>query len=125
MKRVELLKIDVDKYVNDKAQIVSAEVVKLKFGTVIKVLTNPLELKGDDKLPEGRHLTGSILLGLVDSDEGLAIGIDGKSEKWLIAHGVDVTKDIPDDLKIGDQCKALLGKDVVVQKNTGGFLEIA
>lgn len=125
MKRVEMERIDCKKYVGTKAQIVTAEVTKVKFGTVIKVQTNPIELKDGDKLPDGKHLSGSIMLGLQETDDGLAIGIDSKADKWLKSHGVDVVKDIPDGLKEGDQCKALLGKDVVLQVNSGGFLEIA
>lgn len=125
MKRIETPKLDVTKYVGTKAEIVSAEVINSKFGAVIKVETNPIKLIDGDKLPEGKLLTGSTVLGLIERNGKFVIGIDSKADKFLQGHNVNIEKDISDDLKVGDRIKVLDGKPVVLQKNNNGFLEIA
>lgn len=126
MKRQELEKFDVTKYVGTKAQIVVAEVRSGKYGEVIFLQTNPIPLKDGDKLPDGKQLSASIMLGLHKADNGeLVVGVDSKTDKWLKGKGINVEKDFPDTVAVGTELKALLGKQVTCQKNENGFLEIA
>ena len=126
MKREEMKKFDVTKYVGTKATIVSAEVIATKYGEAIKCQTNPIDLKDGDKLPDGKLLSASILLGLQKNDDGeLFIGIGSKIDKWLEGKGINVEKDFPESVKVGSRIANLEGLEVVCQKNENGFLEIA
>lgn len=125
-KRIESEKLDVTKYVGTKADIVVAEVKEGKYGAVMFLQTNPIDLKEEDKLPDDKFLTASIMLGLVKDKEGnLGIATDSKADIFCKAQGVDVEKDLPDKLEVGTVLKVFLGKTIVCQKNANDFLEIA
>lgn len=126
MKRIESQKLDVSKYVGTKVFIAKAEIISSKFGEALKVEGSPVDLKDGDTLPVGKSLVPSILLPLakdVETEE-LCVIIDGKTDKFLKSKKVDIVKDIPSGLKVGDEVKALLGKDCVCQKSTQGYLEL-
>lgn len=125
MKTIKTEKLDVTKYVGTKADIVVSEIRNSKFGLVLFLQTNPIELKGDDKLPEGKLLSASIMLGFVeDKDGNLAIGENTKLDKFLKAKDIDSENDIPDSIEEGTVVKKFLGMEVTCQKNDNGFLEI-
>lgn len=124
MKRTELPKLDVTKYVGTKTRIEVAEVREAKFGTILFVETSAIPFKDGDSLPDGRTLKASIMLGFSKEGDELTVGIDSKLDKFLKAKGVNV-EGIPDSISIGDSVVALIGTEVIAQKNQGGFLEIA
>lgn len=126
MRRTEVKKFDVTKYVGSKAKIATAEIIAGKYGEVIKVETEAIPFKDDDSFADGKVLTASIMLGLAKDENGeLTIGIDSKADKWLSAKGVDVEKDLPDTVAVGTKIEKLIGVEVVAQKNENGFLDIA
>lgn len=124
MKKIEMEKLDVSKYVGTKAQIVKAEVIETKYGKCLKVETNPIPLTDGDKLPDGKIFRASILLSFAEKDGEIFIGTDSKLDKFCKEHKIS-TADIPDDVKVGDLIKCFDGVKVICQKSKTGFLEIA
>lgn len=127
MERRETEKIDVSVYVGVKADIVIAEVRQMQFGKVIYLETGPIKQVDGHRLRDNKNLTATKILGLMEDNESgrLYIGIDTKADKFLKAKGIDIEKDIPSDINVGDRIKALELKKVTLQKNDNGFLEIA
>ena len=126
MKRMETEKIDGDKYLGDDITIVSAEIITAEYGPCLKVESGVIPFKDGDTLPEDKKLTASVMLGLKEEDDGtLYVPIDGKADKWLKKHKVNVEKDIPDDIKVGDRIKKIEGMKGKVTVNSKGFLDIA
>lgn len=124
MDRIELPKLDVSKYIGTETKIVSATVESMQYGAVLKLQTAPIELKDGDRLPEGKQLTASILLSLIEKDNKLTVGIDTKADKWFKKHKVNIAK-LP-EVKPGDRVTMLEGMTVKVQENIKtGYLEIA
>lgn len=127
MKIIEVPKLDISPYVGAMTQIAKAEVCQGQFGKFIKVETSPIKLNAGDSLPDGVLLRASVILGLLEQENGeLAIRKGSKTEEWMKSHNVDIRK-IPDDIKLGDMIKAFEGIRVVVQKQEGNinFLTIA
>lgn len=124
MKKIEMPRIDVTKYVGTKATIVKAEIKDGKFGKHILVETNPIPFQDGDSLPNDKQLRGSIILGLVEKDGELFIGKDSKADKFCKNHKIDIEK-IPSEMVDGQLIKEFEGKTVVLQKTETGFLTIA
>ena len=126
MKRIELPRLDVVKYVGTESEIVISEIRQAKFGAVLFLETAMIPLKKGDSLPEGKHLTASVMLGLTTDEKTgeLCVGIDTKTDKFFKNKGVN-PESLPSDLKIGDEVTVFVGKKVICQKNQSGFLEIA
>jgi hypothetical protein len=126
MKRVEMPKIDVTKYVGTKSFVVISEARKVEHGMVLFLQTAPIDLKEGDTMPDGKVLSASIMLGFQEMEDGsFRIGIDTKLDKFLNSHGVN-SSDIPDEIEDKTEIPAFLNKQVVVQKNNkSGYLEIA
>lgn len=124
MEIIDVPKIDVTKYVGTETTIESAEVINAKHGEVLKLKTKSIDLKGDDKLPTGKQLTASIMLGLQKSEDGnFKIGKDTKLHKFMIKHNIEADS-IPDSLKVGDTVNAFVGLEVECQKSKNDYLEI-
>jgi len=124
MKTVEMQKLDITKYVGTMTEIVKAELIQSKFGKVIKIETAEIPLKDNDKLPEGKKLRASILIGVSEQEDGsFAIVKDSASEKFCLGHSVKIS-DLPDNLSVGDLIKNFDGKKVVCQSTPSGFLTI-
>lgn len=125
MKTVEMPKLDITPYVGTKTEIADAQVINAKFGKAIKVETAVIPLQGNDKLPEGKNLKASVILGLVELESGeLAIGKDTKADLFCKNHKIDVSV-IPDGITVGSVLSCFIGKKVVCQKNEAGYLTIA
>lgn len=126
MKRIETPKFDITKYVGTKTQIAKAEIIKSKFGYAIKVESMPIKLIGGDRLPDGKILRASIILGFVlnNEDGSWCIGKDSNLDNFLTGHKIDASS-IPDNIKSGELIRAFEGLPVVCQKSKTGYLEIA
>jgi len=125
MKKQEMEKFDVTKYVGTKTQIAKAEVKRTKFGLAIVVETMPLTLIDGDTMPEGKILRASTMLSIIENPDGTqAIGNGSKADNFLKAHKISAEK-IPETLNEGDLIKAFDNVFVICQKNDKGFLTIA
>lgn len=124
MKTEKIPKLDVTKYVGTDVNIVSATVENSKFGPVIKCVSNPIQLKDGDELPDDKQLIASILLGLYTSKKtgNLIVGSETKTEKFLHSKGL-TAESLPEIVKVGDTIKELEGIKCKAQKK-GDFLEL-
>ncbi len=124
MERKKTEKLDVIKYVGTKTKIAKAQYQNAKHGAILFLQTEKIELLGDDTLPENVDLTGTLLLSFMEDKEGLIyIGEDTKLDKFLKAKEID-TESMPEFEPLLD-VGTFIGKDVIVQKNDRGFLQIA
>jgi len=115
--------INADNYVGDKTTIAWAKIEQMKHGEVLRLMSEPLEFKGDDQLPEGKELRASRIFGLgkSENDGALIIIENSKLEKFLKTKKVDIKK----DYGLGDTIEELVGVSCIVQKTEDGFLELA
>jgi len=125
MKKIDNPKFDVTPYVGTKTEIVKAEIKQMKFGKVILVETAPIPLKAGSNFPDGKILRASVLLPLIESDDGqIVIAKNSKTDIFMETYKIDSAK-IPDDLSVGSLIKEFEGKKVTCQKSETGFLTIA
>lgn len=102
--KIDLPKIDVSKYIGQKAKIDSALTYEGKFGMYVKVLTKVIDTigKGDNKI----ELRGSKILGLQQDSDGIyGYGEGTKLDLFLKKYKCKELKD-------------LVGKEVVLQSQT-------
>lgn len=126
METREIERLDVAEYVGDISVIETAEFKDAKHGRILFVETAVIPLREGDTLPKDSELRASNMLSIMQDDESqeFFIGKDSKAEKFLLSHGIDIEKNVPDAV-IGAKVKKLIGKKVKVQKKDSGFLEIA
>jgi hypothetical protein len=126
MKEKELKLVDFSKYVGAKTKIAFADIRDSKFGPVLYLESKDIPYKADDKLPDGKPLRASVMLGLFvdENTQEFYIGAGTKASTFLKKKNISLDK-IPDDLNYGDSVMALIGVPVVCQLNERGYLTIA
>lgn len=124
MKKEKISTIEPNQYVGTKVKTTSAVFESGQFGKMIKITGEPMELKGDDSLPEGKTLNASKILGLGENKEGHIVIAEGSNtEKFLESKKIDEAK-IP-EFEEGKEVEALIGIECVVQKNVkNNFLDL-
>jgi hypothetical protein len=114
--------ITASNYVGDKTKIESAKIERMRHGEVVRILSEKIAFKGDDKLPEDKDLRASKLLGLGQTETGeLAVIESSKMDKFLKEKNIK----IENDYSLGDNIKELIGVECTIQKTDDGFLELA
>ena len=115
--------INADNYVGLKTTITSARIEQMKFGAVIRLISEIIPLKDGDELRDGKDLRASKILGLGTSEiSGKYIIIeDSNLDKFLKSKKIK----IENDYELGDNVQELLKVPVVIQKTEDGYLEIA
>lgn len=114
--------INAENYVGHKTRIAYAKLEEMKFGAVIKVMSEVIPFQSDDELPEGKELRASILFSVAkDEDEKYFIFEGSRLDKFLQKKGIRITN----DYNLGDTITELVGVQCVVQQNNDGYLELA
>lgn len=114
--------INPDNYVGMRVKIDSARIETMKFGPIIRLLSEVIPFKGDDKLTEDKSLRASKILGLGQDDNGeLFVIEDSKAHKFFLSKKIVIKT----DYKIGDNINELIGVQCIVQKTEDGFLELS
>lgn len=103
-------------YIGQDVEVAEAKFLMLK-GPVIQLKSGVIALKENDKLPEGKELTASKLIGLKEdpSDKKVVLPEGGKGLEFFKGKGIDTSK-IPDFVE-GATIDVLIGMKCVVQKN--------
>ena len=102
--KIELPKIDVEKYIGTKEKIMSATIHKGSFGLYLKLLTRTLETFGSGE--NKTEIKASKILGLQQDINGVwGYGEGTKLDVFLKKYKVD-------------NYKELVGKDVILQSQT-------
>jgi hypothetical protein len=109
---VVMPKIDVTKYIGQKAQIVSAKVISTQYGRAIKLETEIIAKEGNSEKPI--DIKATKLLGLQQDAEGTwGISKDSKAKEFFTKYKVS-------------NHKQMIGKTVIIQatepKNGTEFL---
>lgn len=124
MKKMELPKIDVVKYVGEDTMIENAVVVNTKFGLALKVESAVIPLKDGDELPKDKHLRASLMMSFAEVDGEQCVGVDTRLDKFMISKNVK-PEDLPDKVEDGNIIESFLGKNCKVQLNAKtGFLDL-
>lgn len=102
--KIDLPKIDVEKYIGKKVEIESVDIYEGTFGMYVKVLTEVLETMGSGK--NAQDIRASKILGLQQDKDG----------KWGFGDGTKL------DLFLQkydcEELKDLIGKTVILQVQT-------
>lgn len=117
--------IEPKNYIGEDVSIMSAKFETMKNGPVIRLVSVVIPLKGNDKLPEGKVLTASKLLGLKEDskDKVIVMPEGGNAIAFCEDKGIDVGK-IP-TFKEGEEVEVFHGVECKVQKNDkNGFLDL-